>query len=183
MRIIWTLLICITLSCCNGDKRADLDSAILAFQELKKSGGEGQYLIIVSMSNDQHYIQFKTSQGKIFFNRPILAASQPNLPIVPARFYKPVNDQPVIENAEIYRFLSSTQAVITKEYLNNWNLKSNISYRATEDENGIIVEYFENYDGLFLVPESNLREFIEGYFSEVFNIPPDKLQLDIITGA
>jgi hypothetical protein len=69
-----------------------------------------------------------------------------------------------------------------EQYLDEWNLATDVSYRATEDEKGNVVEYFENFDGLFSVPESRFSEFLEGYFSEVFNVTPEQQNLEIEKG-
>ena len=180
MRVIRTLIVGLLLASCGDNKIAELDHTTIAFRELKEAGDKDSFLIIHN-DDDQQYIQFEINDGMISFDRPILAASQPNLPKVASRFYKPTKSMPVIENAEIYRFISPSEAQRAKQYFKKWNLATESTLTATEDENGIIVEYFESFHGSFTVPESKLGEFLIGYFYEVFSIKPEKQTLTIKT--
>lgn len=181
MRVIWTLLVCIILSCCADSNEAEIDQPTIAFQELKEAGVDNSFLVISSKTDDQHYIQFKVVKDSIIFNRPILAASKPDLPVVSARFYKPIMTVPVIADAELYRFLSPDEALRTKQYLEKWNLAKDTVLSATEDDDGEIIEYFESFNCIFNIPTEKFHDFIEGYFSSVFNISPENQSLTVKT--
>jgi len=174
------LIISLLLVSCGDDMSAELDHATVAFRELKEAGDKDSFLIIRN-DEDQQYIQFEINDGVISFDRPILAASEPTLPKVASRFYKPTKSRPIIENAKIHHFISPSEAQRTKEYLERWKLSTETVMTATEDENGQIVEYFESFHGSFSVPESKLSEFLIGYFSVVFGIKPEKQTLTIKT--
>jgi len=180
MRLVWILLVGLLLTSCSGDKNSGRDPIAVAFQELKDEGDADSFLIILN-DDDQQYIQFKIANGAIIFDRPILAGSQPNLPKVSARYYKAVKARPVIEGEELYRFLSTSEAALTEKYFAKWSLATEPILTASEDEDGRIVEYFESFHGAFSIPESRFREFLVGYFSEVFGIVPEKQSLTMKT--
>jgi len=180
MRVVWTLLVGLLLIGCSGDKKSGRDPIAVAFQELKNSGDADAFLIIHN-DDDQQYIQFEVADGTIIFDRPIFAGSQPDLPKVSARYYKVVKDRPVIEGEELYRFLTPSEAELAERYLAKWSLATEPILTATEDEDGRIIEYFEIFHGAFSIPDSKFREFLIGYFSEVFGIAPEKQTLTIKT--
>jgi len=180
MRVVWTLLVGLLLIGCSDDKKNGRDPFAVAFQELKSEGDADSFLIIHN-DDDQQYIQFEVADGTIIFDRPILAGSEPNLPKVSARYYKAVEARPIIEGVELYRFLTPSEAALTEKYLAKWSLTTHPILTASEDEDGRIVEYFESFHGAFSIPESRFREFLVGYFSEVFGIAPEKQTLTMET--
>jgi len=182
MRLILTLFVGLFLAGCSGDEKSEGDPIIAAFQDLKDEGDADSFLIVHN-DDDQQYIQFEVLDGTIIFDRPILAGSKPDLPTVSARYYKLVEDRPVIEGEESYRFLSPKEAAATEKYLAKWNLATKTILTATEDENGEIVEYFESFHGAFSIPQSKFRDFLVGYFSVVFGIDSANQTLKVKTEA
>ncbi len=177
MKISFILLAVLLVVCCNGGKPQSGDPNIQALRALKEHGDANSFLIIFSETDGQHYIQFEVDGDGLIFDRPILAASVVNLPEVSARYYKRVPSRPSIADEEVKRFLSEEEAQRSVLYLNRWGLASAFSYTATEGSTGKIVEYFEGFHGRFTVPEDRLSEFLEGFFSDVFQINAENLML------
>jgi hypothetical protein len=177
MKIPFILLAVLLLACCNGSKPQAGDPNSQALRALKEYGNADSFLIIFSDTDGQHYIQFEVDDDGLIFDRPILAASKADLPVVSARFYKGVASRPDIANEVVERFLSEEEAQRAVQYFNRWGLHSASSYTATEGSSGEIVEYFEGFHGRFTVPEDRFSEFLEGFFIDVFQITTENLKL------
>jgi hypothetical protein len=177
MKIPFILLAVLLLACCNGGKPQAGGLNTQALRALKEHGTADSFLIIFSDTDGQHYIQFEVDDEGLIFDRPILAASEADLPVVSARYYKRVPSRPAIADESVERFLSVGEAQRAVQYFNRWGLHSASSYTATEGTSGEIVEYFEGFHGRFTVPEDRFSEFLEGFFIDVFQINAENLKL------
>jgi hypothetical protein len=177
MKAAWILLAVSILLCCNDINPPSEDPNTQALRALKEHGNADSFLIILSDTGEQHYIQFEVDGDGLIFDRPVSAASERDLPVVSARFYKRVASRPDIADAAVERFLSVEEAERAVQYLNRWGLASASSYTATEGSGGEIVQYFEGFHGRFTVPEDRFSEFIRGFFSDVFQLNPANLRL------
>ena len=177
MKIFWIPLIALLLASCSDSSESTFDAPTLALRELRESRDNESFLIITDKTDVRHYIQFMVMEDKIFFDRPILTAHQINLPEVGPRFYKAVESVPIIENVEKFRSLTLDELDKVKLYLEKWNLASDTIFTATENEDGMIVGYVESFHGFFSVPDSKFPDFLNGFFSEVFNVAPESQNL------
>lgn len=177
MKAVWIILFASILVCCSDKTLQTDDPDIQALRSLKESVNADSFLIILSETSGQHYIQFTVEDEGLVFDRPILAASAPGLPVVSARYYTPLANRPAITDASVERFLSAEETERAERYLKQWGLAVDPTYVGTKGDDGEVVEYFESFHGRFTVLEARFSEFLEGFFRDVFLIEPQKLKI------